>query len=168
MFTYMGVMSAATAVLWCREVNGESFTTVDTAVACGTARHMWARIYGGLLICGFGFGFPLFIVLKMKMYHLDLHGNRIWKPGRFSTMVRISYVYDERHRWWQSFLLVRRFVLVGCSLIGRSYADSIPFGEHARMDWRALPFFVLVMYVLIQASQQPYSLPQDNVSTTSS
>ena len=78
------------------------------------------------------------------------------------VVVRISYVYTPGHRWWQSFLLVRRFILVVCSLVGRAYADSIPIptigGGQGRMDWRALPFFVLVLYVLIQASQQPYAL----------
>jgi hypothetical protein len=159
MFIYMGIAKAVTLVLFCRQIGANSYATLDIAVECGSGEHWVARVFAGFFLIVFTLGLPLYILFRMDALHTLDKG---WKPGRFTTMVRMSYVFDEQHRGWNAFLLVRRFILVACSLIGHTYMDRIPVGD-GRMDWRVMPFLVLVSYVMIQAWQNPFAIKEDNV-----
>ena len=81
-------------------------------------------------------------------------------------MARVAYIFREEHRPWGAMLLVRKLVFSTCFLIGQSFAGSIPvptFLGGGQFDWRVLPFFAIVIYVLAQAQAHPYASKFDNV-----
>ena len=179
MFVYMGVAKKATSALWCVTVNGEGLAAMDPAVRCDSGQHLAARLTALLVLCGFTLGFPVYIIWKLQHLKHNHHHQRssspkaaagewaagsVWKPGRFTTMVRVAYIFQPSHRWWMAFLLLRRFFMVLFYLLGQTYGGLVPVpgtgGGH--VEWRTFPFFMLILYVLVQSWNAPFDSRLDN------
>jgi hypothetical protein len=116
MFSYMGVTKKAMSALLCTEVDGEqhSYSAMDTSVLCYSGQNIVAQVIGWLVLIFFTFGFPVIIIWRLQFLQGRAEGSgeavskrkskRVygWKPGRFTTMVRVAYFFDERHRGWIS------------------------------------------------------------------
>jgi hypothetical protein len=66
------------------------------------------------------------------------------------------------HQGWMALLLWRRAVLVVAFVLAQKTGGQIWLGSGYGVDFRVVPFVLLVVYVIVQAHMKPFLLPSDN------
>lgn len=129
---YIPITKLCISMLFCRPVpDGEDIdwrSTYDVEVGCFDAGHIVASIAALAVLGCFTLGFPAFIYFKMSALR---DPNGAWKPGRFTTLVRLSYVFKDDRRAWQAVVMVRQVWLVGAKIVADLFASpenqTLPF-----------------------------------------
>jgi hypothetical protein len=173
MFIYMGTVKRLTTVgffgLMCRTVDDVDYSNLDTAVKCNDPKEKWAEAVAFLLFL-FTAGFPILIIWRGRHWrpgHTKDTSTR--KSGMFSTMVRVSYIFNSDRQAWMAWLLARRALLVVCFQIGQRFGGRFPVPRFqvninsttdlggfnlggGKMDWRVSPihFYVRLPFYLEQ------------------
>lgn len=165
---YIPITKLCIMMLFCQAMptpDGEHvwISSFDESLGCFSSSHLIATIAAFMVLGMFTVGFPLFIYLKMEGLR-DHNGS--WKPGRFTSLVRLSYVFEEDRRSWQAVVMLRQVWLVGAKVTADIYAspenNKLPWGN-GELDWRWGPFCVILISVHLQAAYRPYTLWHDNI-----
>jgi hypothetical protein len=170
---YIPITKLCITMLFCQPVpNGnevEWLSSFDASVGCSETRHVVAAIMALLVLVCFTCGFPLFIYLKMAWAASHVQERRVaWKPGRFTSLVRLSYVFKEDRRAWQAIVMMRQVWLVGAKVVSDLFASpenqTLPLAIfNGELDWRWVALVPILISVHLQASYRPYALWHDNV-----
>lgn len=105
-------------------------STYDTTEGCFGTPHLVSFAAAWAVLSLFTAGFPLFIYLKMSAMR-DSSG--AWKPGRFTSLVRLSYVFKDDRRAWQAVVMARQVWLVGWKVV----ADLLASPENQTLPFAA-------------------------------
>lgn len=123
---YIPITKMCISMLFCRYVpdgdDGLYISAYDSAVECFATTHILAAIAALVVLVCFTCGFPLFIYIKMDGMK---EPNGAWKPGRFTALVRLSYVFKENRRAWQAVVMLRQVYLVGAKVFADLYASPV-------------------------------------------
>lgn len=154
----------------CLYINGEWYSSLDVQMACSETYGV--QVISVLLLLLFTAGFPAYILWKVdgKMdekdvaQSMDAKGRAGPKAPRFTTMARVAYIFTSKHRGWMAYLMLRRVALVAVFQIGSMHGGtlSVPGTRGGQIDWRVLPFFVVAIFVLLQAWERPFASDLDN------
>lgn len=131
---YIPTTKLCISMLFCRPVpEGDAInwvSTYDAAEPCFGTPHIVATIAALAVLGCFTMGFPAFIYFKMAALR-DPSGG--WKPGRFTSLVRLSYVFKEDRRAWQAVVMIRQVWLVGAKVL----ADLLASPENQTLPFAA-------------------------------
>ena len=131
---YIPITKECVSMIFCRPVpNGDDdewVSTYDTTEGCFETPHLVSFIAAWAVLSVFTAGFPLFIYLKMSAMRDPIGA---WKPGRFTSLVRLSYVFKEDHRAWQAVVMARQVWLVGWKVV----ADLLASPENQTLPFAA-------------------------------
>ena len=123
---YIPITKLCISMLFCRYVpdgdGGQYISAYDPAVGCFATTHILAAIAALAVLACFTCGFPVFIYMKMQGMQ---EPNGAWKPGRFTALVRLSYVFKEDRRAWQAVVMLRQVYLVGAKVFADLYASPV-------------------------------------------
>eukprot|EP01043_Picozoa_sp_COSAG02_P014447 COSAG02_NODE_596_length_19794_cov_14.707591_3_plen_631_part_00 len=154
----------------CLYINGKWYSSLDVQMACSETYSV--QVISVLLLLVFTAGFPAYILWKVgdtmgqndAAQSVDTNGRAGPKAPRFTTMARVAYIFTSKHRGWMAYLMLRRVALVAVFQIGSMHGGtlSVPGTRGGQIDWRVLPFFVVAIFVLLQAWERPFASDLDN------
>lgn len=132
---FIPITKLCISMLFCRPVPDGAdiiwLSTYDTDVGCSDSTHVVAASIALLVLCIFTLGFPRFIYIK------SLNRNR--KPGRFSAMVRLMYIFKEDHCSWQAVMMLLQVWLVAAKVVAEIYASAehqtLPIAAFNGVSW---------------------------------
>ena len=167
MFSYMAVAKSCFSMMICRTVStvqdGQrvtaSLSVLDLGVECEGAGFWFARGLAFLIFMSFTVGFPVILVSQSGI--LKREETRI-RPPKFDSFCRVSNIFDGTHRYWMAMMMARRAILVLVYISTQSFGGMLFLGSGQSLDFRFLPFMILVIYVGLQAHAKPFILPSDN------
>eukprot|EP01052_Picozoa_sp_SAG31_P012178 SAG31_NODE_705_length_12695_cov_3.147007_16_plen_343_part_00 len=85
------------------------------------------------------------------------------KSAKYTTFCRVSFVFNREHHGWMAILLWRRALVVYAYILARSWGGEFYLHSGQSFDYRAMPFVLLLCYVIAQAHCQPFALSSDNI-----
>ena len=131
---YIPITKECVSMIFCRPVPkgdvDDWVSTYDTTEGCFGTPHLVSFAAAWAVLSLFTAGFPLFIYLKMSAMR-DSSG--AWKPGRFTSLVRLSYVFKDDRRAWQAVVMARQVWLVGWKVV----ADLLASPENQTLPFAA-------------------------------
>ena len=91
-----------------------------------------------------------------------LLGNGQIRPPKFDTWCRVTNIFRLNNKGWMAMLLWRRALLVFCFTASSASGGKLYLPSGLGVDYRLLPFLLIVIYVILQAHSKPFGLDSDN------
>lgn len=100
-------------------------------------------------------------VRKKKCCERVLGDGRL-RPAKFDTWCRVTNIFNADNKGWMAMLLWRRALLVFCYTASSASGGKLYLPSGFGVDYRLLPFLLIVLYVILQAHSKPFGLQSDN------
>jgi hypothetical protein len=111
---------------------------------------------------GMASDFGLEISDRKKKCCERLLGDGRLRPAKFDTWCRVTNIFNTDNKGWMAMLLWRRALLVFCYTASSASGGKLYLPSGLGVDYRLLPFVLILVYVILQAHSKPFGLESDN------
>ena len=165
-FLYIAVSKKVIAMAICVKVGEVNHVLADPAMTCMDETHLPARLLSFFVIICFTIGFPIYNITHSQP--TEEQQMMPWlHPARFDPWVRYKYIYNERNRFWQATLQLRKVILVLAVILVQVYGEDVHLwgkGQDSTVvQTKTMSFAMFSVAIVLQAIRQPYTIREDNV-----